>query len=335
MAFSVLDLNGNFKNAIPGLSVATGKLLTVSNSLTLTAVDGSTLAIGGGGTLGTAAYTASTAYSPVAGSSSLVTVGTLTNDLLFTDATYDIGKSGSTRPRDGFFSRNFTIGGLLTVNGFGTHALSASGTGGQILSIRNPTAGSFNIADLQLGNDSSAARFELFITSTTYTASEGADTACAYSQGAGGFKFFAINAIGTIGFYAGGITLSAKINANGTQTWAPYGAGAATFDASGNITSVSDVRFKDRISPLPYGLYEVLQLHPVQHGYNALSGLERDHLYGGFLAQDVQAVLPLAVGREARGYLTLADRPILGACVNAIQTLDARITLLEVSQDHG
>ncbi len=41
--------------------------------------------------------------------------GTLVGDLKFTDATYDIGKSGATRPRDGFFSRNFVIGGTFTV----------------------------------------------------------------------------------------------------------------------------------------------------------------------------------------------------------------------------
>lgn len=38
----------------------------------------------------------------------------LAHDLKFTDASYDIGKSGATRPRDGFFSRNVTIGGTLT-----------------------------------------------------------------------------------------------------------------------------------------------------------------------------------------------------------------------------
>lgn len=35
-------------------------------------------------------------------------------DLLFSDALYDIGKTGATRPRDGFFSRNLTVGGTLT-----------------------------------------------------------------------------------------------------------------------------------------------------------------------------------------------------------------------------
>lgn len=43
--------------------------------------------------------------------------GTLTGNLLFTDATYDVGASGATRPRDLFLSRNATVGGTLTVTG--------------------------------------------------------------------------------------------------------------------------------------------------------------------------------------------------------------------------
>jgi len=44
------------------LAIADGKTFTASNTITLTATDGSTLAIGAGGTLGSAAYTASSAY---------------------------------------------------------------------------------------------------------------------------------------------------------------------------------------------------------------------------------------------------------------------------------
>jgi hypothetical protein len=44
----------------------------------------------------------------------------ITQDLLFTDNTYDIGKSGATRPRDGFFSRNAVVGGTLDVTGIAT-----------------------------------------------------------------------------------------------------------------------------------------------------------------------------------------------------------------------
>jgi hypothetical protein len=42
---------------------------------------------------------------------------TVAADLLFTDATYDIGKSGATRPRDIFLSRNLTIGGTTSFGG--------------------------------------------------------------------------------------------------------------------------------------------------------------------------------------------------------------------------
>jgi len=45
------------------------------------------------------------------------TLGTLGGHLLFTDATYDIGASGATRPRDLFLSRNATIGGTVVVTG--------------------------------------------------------------------------------------------------------------------------------------------------------------------------------------------------------------------------
>jgi len=47
-----------------------------------------------------------------------LTGGTLTGNLLFTDATYDIGASGATRPRDIYLSRNLTVGNNITVTGF-------------------------------------------------------------------------------------------------------------------------------------------------------------------------------------------------------------------------
>jgi hypothetical protein len=53
----------------------------------------------------------------------------ITQDLLFTDATYDIGKSGASRPRDGFFSRNAVIGGTLGVSGISTFTADLVATG--------------------------------------------------------------------------------------------------------------------------------------------------------------------------------------------------------------
>lgn len=45
---------------------------------------------------------------------------TVTGNLIFTDATYDIGASGATRPRDFFLSRNAVVGGTLNVTGVAT-----------------------------------------------------------------------------------------------------------------------------------------------------------------------------------------------------------------------
>lgn len=55
---------------------------------------------------------------------------TMLGDLLFTDAIYDIGKSGTTRPRDGFFSRKLEIGTSLAIGGatIGTNAMAVTGT---------------------------------------------------------------------------------------------------------------------------------------------------------------------------------------------------------------
>lgn len=44
----------------------------------------------------------------------------IVQDLLFTDATYDIGKSGASRPRDLFQSRNHVVGGTIAVTGAAT-----------------------------------------------------------------------------------------------------------------------------------------------------------------------------------------------------------------------
>ena len=41
----------------------------------------------------------------------------ISQDVLFVDATYDIGKSGANRPRDFFLSRNATVSGTLGVTG--------------------------------------------------------------------------------------------------------------------------------------------------------------------------------------------------------------------------
>ena len=60
----------------------------------------------------------------------------INQDLLFVDATYDIGKSGASRPRDLFQSRNHVVGGTLSVTGATTLSSTANVTG-----LLTPTGG--------------------------------------------------------------------------------------------------------------------------------------------------------------------------------------------------
>ena len=65
-------------------------------------------------------------------------------------------------------------------------------------------------------------------------------------------------------------------------------------------------------------------LFPITFQWNAQSGLEQEGYYSGFSAQNVQGVIPEAVGQDQKGYLTLSDRPIIAAMVNAIKALEAK-----------
>lgn len=122
--------------------------------------------------------------------------------------------------------------------------------------------------------------------------------------------------------------------AAGTVRWAGYGAGAATFDASGNITSVSDERLKVKQGNFTDGLDAILKINPVLYKWNEESGMETEHTYAGFFAQNVQAASPWGVGikDDERKTMSLQDRAILAMLVNSIKTLNAKITTLEQRQ---
>ena len=100
-------------------------------------------------------------------------------------------------------------------------------------------------------------------------------------------------------------------------------------------TNASDIRLKDVHGDYEYGLDEVLKLHTVRFNYkkdNPL-GLPSDTPMTGFIAQEVQKVIPDAIHENKNGYLDLNADPIHWATVNAVQQLyrldkasDARLT---------
>jgi hypothetical protein len=89
-------------------------------------------------------------------------------------------------------------------------------------------------------------------------------------------------------------------------------------------TNTSDRRLKDIHGAYEYGLDEILKLDVVKFSYKANNplGLPSDREIVGFVAQDVEKVIPEAIVRRDDGYLELNVDPIHWAGINAIKELN-------------
>jgi hypothetical protein len=88
-------------------------------------------------------------------------------------------------------------------------------------------------------------------------------------------------------------------------------------------TNPSDRNLKENITPIEYGLSNILQLNPVS--YNWKDGTNGKQF--GFIAQEVQEVMPDAV-KEGE-YLGLEKDAIYSALVNAIKEQQQQIDELK------
>lgn len=103
--------------------------------------------------------------------------------------------------------------------------------------------------------------------------------------------------------------------------------GSAGLSTGTAWTNTSDIRLKDIQGDYEYGLSEIEKLHTVRFNYkdgNAL-GLPSDKNIIGFIAQEVQQVIPEAVVEREDGYLELNVDPIHWAAINAIQELNQKL----------
>lgn len=123
--------------------------------------------------------------------------------------------------------------------------------------------------------------------------------------------------------------LVARFAGSGGVRFAAYGAGTLVTDSSGNITASSDIRLKNVDGDFTRGLSDLIKISPKLYHWNAKSGLDQKNQYAGLIAQDVQAAIPEAVSANKDGILSLQDRPILAAVVNALKEVNARLLALE------
>lgn len=149
----------------------------------------------------------------------------------------------------------------------------------------------------------------------------------------------------------GGVGPTAQLHTTGTVRFAGFGAGTLVTDSSGNVTASSDRRLKNVSGKFTRGLDAIMQIQPKVFTWKPESGMNTEDVNVGFIAQDVQDVIPEAVGtmktrdveeedaqtgkktkhtkREAAESLTLSDRPIIAALVNAVKELKAKNDGLE------
>jgi len=96
---------------------------------------------------------------------------------------------------------------------------------------------------------------------------------------------------------------TAQLHTIGSVRFAGMGAGTLTTDVGGNVTPVSDEKFKTNIKPLKSNnkaptttaIQKIKALNPVCWNYNVKSGLDTANQYCGWIAQEVELVIPEAV----------------------------------------
>lgn len=163
-------------------------------------------------------------------------------------------------------------------------------------------------------------------------------------------------------YFAGSVGIgvsvpTSQLHTTGTVRFAGFGAGTLVTDSSGNVTASSDRRLKNVSGKFTRGLDAIAQIQPKVFTWKPESGMNTEDVNVGFIAQDVLPAIPEAVGtiktsdteeddgtgkkvkatkREASEFLTLSDRPIIAALVNAVKelkaendTLRARVSALE------
>jgi hypothetical protein len=126
--------------------------------------------------------------------------------------------------------------------------------------------------------------------------------------------------VGSVDFLSG-VTVARFENAGGTCDVTP--------NTVGGITCTSDRRFKNTISNYSGSLEKLLQLQTVSYHLNAETG--NDPLHVGFIAQDLQQVLPEVVNTDKNGYLAVSYAGLTPYLVQAVQQLNQKIDLAQVA----
>ena len=291
----------------------------------------STMALGGA-TLGSnaLAVTGTTALSGLLTAAGGVS-STLTTDATSATTGSIITAGGISTQKALWVGTTSTFAGAMTYGGV-TLSNSVTGTGKMVLATAPTLSTSLTLAAGANNN----------VVMGQWTGGGGAYNALSLNGSLNTFQGLLGGSSGDTVLYVtsqGGLILIAggsnAIEIGGTQAvrMNHYGAGTATFDSSGNITSVSDPSLKTRVGDCTDGLKEVLAIAADkrfmgQYRWNEDSGMEQVCVYSSFFAFDDFPV-SAAVAKDASQRNSFSDRPVTMALVNAVAEMENRITALE------
>ena len=111
---------------------------------------------------------------------------------------------------------------------------------------------------------------------------------------------------------------------SGTGTRAVYA------DEAGLLTnSSSDNRLKENIEALPYGINDVVQMNPVRFEYKDKKA-NGNKKYVGFIAQEMQQIIPEVIGVNNNGMLSLDYPSLTSVLCKAIQEQQTTIEDMQI-----
>ncbi len=132
-----------------------------------------------------------------------------------------------------------------------------------------------------------------------------------------------VSGAGDIGI--GTTTPTAQLHTTGSVRFSTFGAGTLQTDANGNLSVSSDIRLKVIEGDYITGIEALLGIEPIQYHWASSTGFDTNTLYTGFSAQNVKDFIPEAVGEDKNGFLTLSDRPLMAAVINAVKEIWAKV----------
>lgn len=124
---------------------------------------------------------------------------------------------------------------------------------------------------------------------------------------------------------------TSQLHTTGTVRFANFGAGSLQTDADGNLSVSSDARLKIVQQDFGPALDKIRQLNGVIYRWNAESGMDMNHDYVGFLAQDVEGLFPDLVGTNPNGYKSLNYAGLTVPIIQAIKEQQDLIDALNVA----